>query len=158
MQDKYRKLHPRLLVTVAETLLHTDPQIELPLWLVHLFKVISFVLVWIDNVKIKKGAAVDCWKLTTGSWHRDLVFDYVFFPRLTSYRDVSLFESVFHSQVVVVLVDLLVSLLLSSWRRVVFVLLCYLQFSYLVLRTFHGVCIGCNNRAGEGPSPVAWLA
>ncbi|XXG76396.1 hypothetical protein AAC387_Pa08g0756 [Persea americana] len=36
--DKYRKLHPRLLVTVAETLLHTDPQIELPLWLVHLFK------------------------------------------------------------------------------------------------------------------------
>ncbi|XP_058086565.1 nuclear pore complex protein NUP160 isoform X2 [Magnolia sinica] len=36
--EKYRKLHPRLPVTVAETLLHTDPQIELPLWLVHMFK------------------------------------------------------------------------------------------------------------------------
>ncbi|ONK68142.1 uncharacterized protein A4U43_C05F7880 [Asparagus officinalis] len=36
--EKYKKLHPRLPVTVAETLLHTDPQIELPLWLVHMFK------------------------------------------------------------------------------------------------------------------------
>ncbi|XP_008801415.2 nuclear pore complex protein NUP160 [Phoenix dactylifera] len=36
--EKYRKLHSRLPVTVAETLLYTDPQIELPLWLVHMFK------------------------------------------------------------------------------------------------------------------------
>ncbi|XP_072978371.1 nuclear pore complex protein NUP160 isoform X2 [Typha angustifolia] len=36
--EKYRKLHPRLPVTVAETLLYTDPQIELPLWLVQIFK------------------------------------------------------------------------------------------------------------------------
>lgn len=36
--EKYKMLHPRLPVTVAETLLHTDPQIELPLWLVHMFK------------------------------------------------------------------------------------------------------------------------
>ncbi|CAA6656466.1 unnamed protein product [Spirodela intermedia] len=36
--EKYQKLHPRLPVTVAETLLHTDPQIELPLWLVRMFK------------------------------------------------------------------------------------------------------------------------
>ncbi|URE35061.1 Nucleoporin Nup120/160 [Musa troglodytarum] len=36
--EKYRKLDPRLPVTVAETLLYTDPQIELPLWLVHMFK------------------------------------------------------------------------------------------------------------------------
>ncbi|XP_020089864.1 nuclear pore complex protein NUP160 isoform X3 [Ananas comosus] len=36
--EKYRKLHPRLPVTVAETLLYTDPQIELPLWLVQMFK------------------------------------------------------------------------------------------------------------------------
>ncbi|XP_077233386.1 SUPPRESSOR OF AUXIN RESISTANCE1 isoform X2 [Tasmannia lanceolata] len=35
---KYKKLHLRLPATVAETLLHTDPQIELPLWLVHMFK------------------------------------------------------------------------------------------------------------------------
>ncbi|KAF6139257.1 hypothetical protein GIB67_021467 [Kingdonia uniflora] len=35
---KYKKSHPRLPVIVAETLLHTDPQIELPLWLVHMFK------------------------------------------------------------------------------------------------------------------------
>jgi len=39
LQEKYKRLHPRLPVTVAETLLHTDPQIELPLWLVHMFKV-----------------------------------------------------------------------------------------------------------------------
>ncbi|XP_042506201.1 nuclear pore complex protein NUP160 [Macadamia integrifolia] len=36
--EKYKKLHPRLPVIVAETLLETDPQIELPLWLVHMFK------------------------------------------------------------------------------------------------------------------------
>nr|DAD37335.1 TPA_asm: hypothetical protein HUJ06_007976 [Nelumbo nucifera] len=36
--EKYKKLHTRLPVIVAETLLHTDPQIELPLWLVHMFK------------------------------------------------------------------------------------------------------------------------
>ncbi|XP_043712861.1 nuclear pore complex protein NUP160 isoform X2 [Telopea speciosissima] len=36
--EKYKKLHPRLPVIVAETLLQTDPQIELPLWLVHMFK------------------------------------------------------------------------------------------------------------------------
>ncbi|XP_068656473.1 nuclear pore complex protein NUP160 isoform X2 [Aristolochia californica] len=36
--EKYRKLHPRLPATVAETLLHMDPQIELPLWLIHMFK------------------------------------------------------------------------------------------------------------------------
>ncbi|XP_078175498.1 SUPPRESSOR OF AUXIN RESISTANCE1 [Carex rostrata] len=36
--ENYRKLHPRLPVVVAETLLHTDPYIELPLWLVHIFK------------------------------------------------------------------------------------------------------------------------
>ncbi|KAJ1698216.1 hypothetical protein LUZ63_006728 [Rhynchospora breviuscula] len=36
--ENYRKLHPRLPVVVAETLLRTDPYIELPLWLVHIFK------------------------------------------------------------------------------------------------------------------------
>ncbi|XP_031496549.1 nuclear pore complex protein NUP160 isoform X2 [Nymphaea colorata] len=36
--EKYKQLHPRLPVTVAETLLHADPQIELPLWLIHMFK------------------------------------------------------------------------------------------------------------------------
>ncbi|KAL5715188.1 hypothetical protein ACHQM5_017047 [Ranunculus cassubicifolius] len=36
--EKYKKLHPRLPVIVAETLLHSDAQIELPLWLVHMFK------------------------------------------------------------------------------------------------------------------------
>lgn len=40
LQESYRKLHPRLPVVVAETLLHTDPYIELPLWLVHIFKVL----------------------------------------------------------------------------------------------------------------------
>lgn len=37
--EKYRKLHLRLPVVVAETLLSGDPQIELPFWLVHMFKV-----------------------------------------------------------------------------------------------------------------------
>lgn len=36
--DKYKDLHPRLPVIVAETLLYTDPEIELPLWLVQMFK------------------------------------------------------------------------------------------------------------------------
>ncbi|CAM0946979.1 unnamed protein product [Alopecurus aequalis] len=36
--DKYKDLHPRLPVVVAETLLYTDPEIELPLWLVQMFK------------------------------------------------------------------------------------------------------------------------
>ncbi|KAI3983809.1 hypothetical protein MKX01_011517 [Papaver californicum] len=35
---QYKNLHPRLPVIVAETLMCTDPQIELPLWLVHMFK------------------------------------------------------------------------------------------------------------------------
>ncbi|XP_066163283.1 nuclear pore complex protein NUP160 [Oryza sativa Japonica Group] len=37
--EKYKDLHPRLPVIVAETLLYTDPEIELPLWLVQMFKV-----------------------------------------------------------------------------------------------------------------------
>nr|CAB3448830.1 unnamed protein product [Digitaria exilis]CAB3448854.1 unnamed protein product [Digitaria exilis] len=36
--EKYNNLHPRLPVIVAETLLYTDPEIELPLWLVQMFK------------------------------------------------------------------------------------------------------------------------
>lgn len=36
--DKYNAFHPRLPVIVAETLLSADPQIELPLWLVRIFK------------------------------------------------------------------------------------------------------------------------
>jgi hypothetical protein len=40
LQDKYKDLHPRLPVIVAETLLYTDPEIELPLWLVQMFKVV----------------------------------------------------------------------------------------------------------------------
>ncbi|XP_047080549.1 nuclear pore complex protein NUP160 [Lolium rigidum] len=36
--DKYKDLHPRLPVIVAETLLYADPEIELPLWLVQMFK------------------------------------------------------------------------------------------------------------------------
>ncbi|KAJ1277864.1 hypothetical protein BS78_04G035900 [Paspalum vaginatum] len=36
--EKYTELHPRLPVIVAETLLYTDPEIELPLWLVQMFK------------------------------------------------------------------------------------------------------------------------
>ncbi|RVX03519.1 hypothetical protein CK203_027953 [Vitis vinifera] len=37
--EKYKGFNARLPVIVAETLLRTDPQIELPLWLVHMFKV-----------------------------------------------------------------------------------------------------------------------
>lgn len=36
--EKYKGFNARLPVIVAETLLRTDPQIELPLWLVHMFK------------------------------------------------------------------------------------------------------------------------
>ncbi|KAF7804423.1 nuclear pore complex protein NUP160 isoform X1 [Senna tora] len=36
--DKYCEFHGRLPVTVAETILRADPQIELPRWLVQLFK------------------------------------------------------------------------------------------------------------------------
>ncbi|KAF5731788.1 nuclear pore complex protein [Tripterygium wilfordii] len=36
--EKYKNFHARLPVTVAETLLRSDPHIELPLWLVHIFK------------------------------------------------------------------------------------------------------------------------
>ena len=40
LQEKYKEFHGRLPIIVAETLLRTDPKIELPLWLVQLFKVI----------------------------------------------------------------------------------------------------------------------
>ncbi|KAJ9153482.1 hypothetical protein P3X46_026915 [Hevea brasiliensis] len=36
--EKYKAFHTGLPATVAETLLRTDPQTELPLWLVHMFK------------------------------------------------------------------------------------------------------------------------
>ncbi|KAK9286738.1 hypothetical protein L1049_015142 [Liquidambar formosana] len=36
--EKYRSFHGRLPIIVAETLLRMDPQVELPLWLVHMFK------------------------------------------------------------------------------------------------------------------------
>ncbi|CAK9141045.1 unnamed protein product [Ilex paraguariensis] len=36
--EKYVGFHPRLPIIVAETLLCADPQIVLPLWLVHMFK------------------------------------------------------------------------------------------------------------------------
>ncbi|XP_012434290.1 nuclear pore complex protein NUP160 isoform X3 [Gossypium raimondii] len=36
--EKYKNFHSRLPVIVAETLLRTDPHIELPLWLVKMFK------------------------------------------------------------------------------------------------------------------------
>ncbi|KAH1216805.1 Nuclear pore complex protein NUP160 [Glycine max] len=36
--EKYKELHGRLPIIVAETLLRSDPKIELPLWLVQLFK------------------------------------------------------------------------------------------------------------------------
>ncbi|XAR49206.1 hypothetical protein NMG60_11032316 [Bertholletia excelsa] len=36
--EKYKGFHPRLPVIVAETLLCADPRIELPLWLVQMFK------------------------------------------------------------------------------------------------------------------------
>lgn len=43
LQEKYRTFQSGLPATVAETLLRTDPQIELPLWLVHMFKVILLI-------------------------------------------------------------------------------------------------------------------
>ncbi|GAB4847402.1 hypothetical protein Ancab_026460 [Ancistrocladus abbreviatus] len=36
--ERYKVFHARLPVVVAETLLHSDAQIELPRWLVHMFK------------------------------------------------------------------------------------------------------------------------
>lgn len=39
LQEKYKKFHAKLPVVVADTLLATDSQIELPLWLVQMFKV-----------------------------------------------------------------------------------------------------------------------
>lgn len=39
LQEKYKKFHAKLPVVVADTLLAADPQIELPLWLVQMFKV-----------------------------------------------------------------------------------------------------------------------
>ena len=42
MQENYRSFHPRLPVIVAETLLSADNLIELPLWLVEMFKVLHW--------------------------------------------------------------------------------------------------------------------
>lgn len=39
-QEKYKAFHGRLPAIVAETLLRSDSQIELPLWLINMFKVI----------------------------------------------------------------------------------------------------------------------
>lgn len=44
MQKRYIDIHARLPVSVASTLLQADSCIELPLWLVQMFKVIF----WID--------------------------------------------------------------------------------------------------------------
>ncbi|KAG0475193.1 hypothetical protein HPP92_014879 [Vanilla planifolia] len=44
--EKYRKLHQRLPVMVAETLLYGVPQIELPLWLVNMFKAEGRKMSW----------------------------------------------------------------------------------------------------------------
>jgi hypothetical protein len=38
VQEKYRSLHPRLPVIVAESILNVDRHMELPLWLVNIFK------------------------------------------------------------------------------------------------------------------------
>ncbi|THG12740.1 hypothetical protein TEA_026867 [Camellia sinensis var. sinensis] len=43
--EKYKGFHSRLPVIVAETLLSADPQIELPLWLVQMFKHQSAIVV-----------------------------------------------------------------------------------------------------------------
>lgn len=45
LQERYKEFHGRLPIIVAETLLRADPNIELPLWLVQLFKVI----LWTEN-------------------------------------------------------------------------------------------------------------
>lgn len=44
--EKYKSFHPRLPVVVAETLLSTDAQIELPLWLVQMFKAVRREGTW----------------------------------------------------------------------------------------------------------------
>ncbi|KAL6964533.1 hypothetical protein U1Q18_035585 [Sarracenia purpurea var. burkii] len=44
--EKYNRFHPSLPVVVAETLLSADPQIELPLWLVQMFKGVQKGSVW----------------------------------------------------------------------------------------------------------------
>nr|GMD42356.1 nuclear pore complex protein NUP160 isoform X1 [Ipomoea batatas] len=44
--DKYEGFHARLPVVVAETLLAADPQIELPLWLVQMFKSVQRESSW----------------------------------------------------------------------------------------------------------------
>ncbi|PSS21659.1 Nuclear pore complex protein [Actinidia chinensis var. chinensis] len=44
--DKYKEFHPRLPIIVAETLLSADPQIELPLWLVQMFKGVRKQSAW----------------------------------------------------------------------------------------------------------------
>ncbi|CAN7030533.1 unnamed protein product [Brassica rapa subsp. trilocularis] len=41
LEKRYKDIHARLPVTVASTLLQTDSCIEMPLWLVQMFKVIS---------------------------------------------------------------------------------------------------------------------
>lgn len=38
LQDKYRTVHPRLPLVVAESILTVDRHMELPLWLVDIFK------------------------------------------------------------------------------------------------------------------------
>lgn len=45
MQKRYKDIHARLPVTVASTLLQADSCIELPLWLVQMFKVIIWKFV-----------------------------------------------------------------------------------------------------------------
>lgn len=61
MQEKYRGYHPRLPIVVAETLLASDPQIELPLWLVKMFKVSSCwtqIFMWVLCRLIEYGWVV----------------------------------------------------------------------------------------------------
>lgn len=45
MQKRYIVIHARLPVSVASTLLQADSCIELPLWLVQMFKVIYWIYV-----------------------------------------------------------------------------------------------------------------
>lgn len=45
MQKRYKDIHARLPVTVASTLLQADSCIELPLWLVQMFKVMFWIYV-----------------------------------------------------------------------------------------------------------------
>lgn len=53
LQEKYRGFHAQLPVVVAETLLSADSQIELPLWLVQMFKVLFLERNWILWMKFK---------------------------------------------------------------------------------------------------------